>query len=111
MVWPSSGADKDAAYEGQPYLVDEYGGIKWIPPGRRAHAGNSWGYGDAPRTIEEFHTRLEGLTDAILQKEHICGYCYTQLTDVEQEQNGSSNYDRSEEFDMKRIAGIFGKSR
>jgi hypothetical protein len=41
--------------------------------------------------------------------DHICGYCYTQLTDVEQEQNGIYNYDRSEKFDMKRIASIFQK--
>ncbi len=33
--------DKEPPYEGQPYLVDEYGGIKWIPPGRRAYADNS----------------------------------------------------------------------
>ena len=45
----------------------------------------------------------------ILDQAHMSGYCYTQLTDVEQEQNGIYNYDRSEKFDMKRIAGIFGK--
>jgi len=39
----------------------------------------------------------------------MCGYCYTQLTDVEQEQNGIYNYDRSEKFDMNRIANIFPK--
>ena len=29
------------------------------------------------------------------------GFCYTQLTDVEQEQNGCYYYDRSEKFDTK----------
>lgn len=37
----------------------------------------------------------------------ICGFCYTQLTDVEQEQNGVYCYDRSEKFDMARIRAIF----
>jgi beta-galactosidase/beta-glucuronidase len=101
--------DREAAYAGQPYLVDEYGGIKWIPPERQAFADNSWGYGGAPRTLEEFYTRLEGLTAAILAQEHVCGYCYTQLTDVEQEQNGVYNYDRTPKFDMARIARIFGR--
>jgi len=41
---------------------------------------------------------------------HICGFCYTQLTDVEQEQNGIYNFDRSEKFDMKRIHDILTKS-
>ena len=31
------------------------------------------------------------------------GYCYTQLTDVYQEQNGIFTFDRAEKFDMKRI--------
>ena len=37
------------------------------------------------------------------------GYCYTQLTDVEQEQNGIYCYDRSAKFDMDRIKAIFSK--
>jgi hypothetical protein len=31
------------------------------------------------------------------------GYCYTQLTDIYQEQNGIYKYDRSPKFDMQRI--------
>ena len=37
--------EQEAAYSGQPYLVDEFGGIKWIPENQRAFADNSWGYG------------------------------------------------------------------
>jgi len=81
----------EVKYNGQPYLVAEYGGIR-------------------PTTLEEFYARLEKLTDVILSFDHICGYCYTQLTDVEQEQNGIYNYDRTEKFDMKRIHAIFSKT-
>ncbi len=101
--------DREARYAGQPYIVDEYGGIKWIPRADLVYAENSWGYGDAPQTLEEFYTRLEGLTDVLLSYDHIAGFCYTQLTDVEQEQNGIYNYDRSEKFDMARIRRIFQK--
>ena len=38
---------------------------------------------------------------------NLSGWCYTQLTDVEQEQNGIYNYDRTEKFDMDRIRNIF----
>ena len=41
--------------------------------------------------------------------DNVWGYCYTQLTDVEQEQNGIYFYDRSSKFDRKRIKAIFSK--
>jgi hypothetical protein len=97
----------DAPHEGQPYLVDEFGGIKWIPEGRRPHSKTSWGYGQEPKTIEEFYTRLEGMVRGLASLAHVTGWCYTQLTDVEQEQNGIYNYDRTAKFDMVRIAKIF----
>jgi len=102
---------QNSPYRGQPYLIDEYGGIKWIPTPEQKHAEDSWGYGEDPRTLEQFYTRLEALTDVILSLDHICGFCYTQLTDIEQEQNGIYNYDRSEKFDMEKIHQIFSKSK
>ncbi|MCD8312890.1 MAG: beta-glucuronidase [Bacteroidales bacterium] len=99
---------RDVEHEGQPYLVDEYGGIKWIVG--QANSEISWGYGEGPKTLDEFYERLEALTDVILDYgDEVCGYCYTQLTDVEQEQNGIYNYDRSLKFDMSRISAIFSK--
>ena len=109
-VW-RRGAEHSAIYRGQPYLIDEYGGIKWIPSPDKVHAPDSWGYGEDPATLDEFYTRLEALTDVILSMPHISGFCYTQLTDIEQEQNGVYNYDRSAKFDMKRIHSIFTKKR
>jgi beta-galactosidase/beta-glucuronidase len=94
-------------YAGQPYVIDEYGGIKWIPEEDQAWSETSWGYGNAPRTEEEFYQRLEELTNAVLERHHISGYCYTQLTDVEQEQNGIYGYDRSEKLDMERVRRVF----
>lgn len=99
--------DFDAPYEGQPYLVDEFGGIKWIPQDRRPHSQTSWGYGQEPKTIEDFYARLAGMVRGLASLDHVAGWCYTQLTDVEQEQNGIYNYDRTPKFDMARIAKIF----
>ena len=102
-------------YDGKmPYVFDEYGGIKWTNEEDMKRASNdrgvSWGYGNAPKSLKEFYTRLEGLTDALLSlSEYICGYCYTQLTDVEQEQNGLYYYSRGEKFDMEKIHSIFSK--
>jgi beta-galactosidase/beta-glucuronidase len=99
----------EAPYAGQPYFLDEYGGIKWIPGA--AFSDKSWGYGNAPKTLEEYYTRLEALTDIILSYKYIIGYCYTQLTDIEQEQNGIYNYDRTPKFDMGRIHAVFSKTK
>ncbi len=81
---------------GVPFMISEFGGIGWS-----LNAG--WGYGSAPQSIEEFYTRYEGLCKALLDNRDMYGFCYTQLTDVEQEQNGLYYYDRSEKFDMNRI--------
>lgn len=105
--YPQLDPRREVAYGGQPFFIDEYGGIKWIDGAQ--FANNSWGYGEGPKTLEEFYTRLEGLTDVILAVPYMSGYCYTQLTDVEQEQNGIYNYDRSTKFDMDRIKKIFSK--
>lgn len=93
-----------AVYEGQPYMVDEFGGIGWMSPEERK---NSWGYGNLPQTEEEFYARLEGQIKALKESEHVTGFCYTQLTDVEQEKNGIYYYSRAPKLDMKRIKAIF----
>ena len=93
-----------AVYEGQPYMVDEFGGIGWMASEDRK---DSWGYGGLPQTEEEFYARLEGQIKALKDSEHVTGFCYTQLTDVEQEKNGIYYYDRSPKLDMNRIKAIF----
>jgi hypothetical protein len=98
----------EPAWAGQPYIVAEFGGIKWVPRGARAWSASSWGYGEAPRTLKEFHARLAGQVKAVLSLPHVCGYCYTQLTDVEQEQNGIYAYDRGEKFDAALLRAAFG---
>ena len=92
------------SYDGKkPFFVSEYGGIGW------SENKTGWGYGDLPKTEEEFLERLEGLTDVLLNNEYIFGFCYTQLTDVEQEQNGLYTYDRKPKFSPKKIFKIFSK--
>lgn len=99
-------------YQGQPYVVDEYGGTWWDPNAveteQDADRKSSWGYGKRPTDIEEVYHRIEKLTAILLNHPNIAGYCYTQLTDIEQEQNGIYTYDRREKFDAKRLKKYFG---
>jgi beta-galactosidase/beta-glucuronidase len=93
----------DTPYRGQPYFVSEYGGIWWNPGQQNRKA---WGYGDRPRSKEEFLARYRGLTETLLQHPRICSFCYTQLYDIEQEVNGLYTYDRQPKFDPQDIREI-----
>ncbi|MFH1567116.1 MAG: glycoside hydrolase family 2 TIM barrel-domain containing protein, partial [Gemmatimonadota bacterium] len=97
-------------YEGQPYVVDEYGGTWWVEGSAREGTSREagWGYGQRPSSIEEVYERIEKLTAALTAHPHIAGFCYTQLTDVEQEQNGIYTNDRREKFDRQRLRRAFG---
>jgi beta-galactosidase/beta-glucuronidase len=91
-------------YRGQPYFVSEFGGIWWNPAAKPTDF--SWGYGDRPKSIEEFYARFEGLFNVLLDDPDMFGYCYTQLTDVYQEQNGIYTFDRKKKFNMKKIRDV-----
>lgn len=96
-------ANRQLYSKGMSMFVSEYGGIRWTEDS----AG--WGYGDAPTTSEEFLERLKGLTDVLLDNPCMFGFCYTQLTDVEQEQNGLYTYDRKPKFEPEKIHPIFAR--
>lgn len=83
-----------------PFFVSEYGGIGWDT------GAGGWGYGNNSRTLDEFYARYEGLTNTLLDNRFMFGFCYTQLTDVEQERNGIYTYDRKPKFDIDRIRKI-----
>ena len=90
--------DRQVPVPGIPVFISEYGGIKWDVEGCLA---DSWGYGEGPKTEEEYIERYRGLTDALLDNPHMFGFCYTQLYDVEQEVNGLYTYDRKPKMDME----------
>jgi hypothetical protein len=91
-------------YRGQPYFVSEFGGIWWNPDVKPGD--HSWGYGERPKSIEEVYKRFEGLCNVLLDDPMMFGYCYTQLTDVFQEQNGVVRFDRTAKFDMDKLKKI-----
>jgi len=93
--------------KGMPVMVSEYGGIKWDTERiEDAEQKISWGYGDEPESIEEFISRYKGLTECLLFNKNICGFCYTQLYNVEQEKNGLYTYERESKFDISVIRKI-----
>ena len=89
---------------GVPFMVSEFGGAVW------GDTKSGWGYGEGPKSMEEFYRRYGGLVGALLDNPDMFGFCYTQLTDVEQEHNGLYFYDRKPKFDAKRLHNLTARS-
>ncbi len=88
-----------------PVFVSEYGGIAWV----MEEDATAWGYGKSVENEREFFERLKGLTDVLLDNPYVFALCYTQLTDVEQEQNGLLTYGRKFKFAPERYKEIFAR--
>lgn len=85
------------SYCGQPVIFSEFGGTAYVCDERRG-----WGYGDGVGGDEEFLTRFGELVGAI-DKLDFSGFCYTQITDVQQEVNGLLHEDRSPKVPLAEI--------
>jgi len=85
----------------QPLMVTEFGGLSYTPA-----EGERWfGY----RTVadaEALVTAYERLVAALVGSDQVAGYCYTQLTDTEQEVNGLLTEDRVPKVDPELIRRI-----
>ncbi|HEV2067830.1 MAG TPA: glycoside hydrolase family 2 TIM barrel-domain containing protein [Thermomicrobiales bacterium] len=91
----------DSKRNGEPIMLTEFGGISYTP-----RPGTVWfGYGTVT-TSDAFLEKYDELVSAILDSPAIAGYCYTQLTDTEQETNGLLTEDRTPKLDMDAIRAI-----
>lgn len=89
-------------YRGQPILVTEFGGVKYAP---ESDLARSWGYCEE-NDLGAYTKKYAELTRAILDSPLIQGYCYTQLTDVENEENGLLTYHRDVKIPLDTIRKI-----
>jgi hypothetical protein len=51
----------------------------------------------------------QNLMEGIAQLTFVSGFCYTQLTDIEQEINGLLTYDRRPKVDPEQLAAIHAR--
>lgn len=87
------------AYEGQPVVITEFGGIAF-------EGKEGWGYNGAVKDEESFLERFDSITSAIRNTPYIQGFCYTQLTDVMQEVNGMMTADRKMKVNIEAVREI-----
>lgn len=80
---------KGYRYQGQPVIISEFGGIAFD------NEDSGWGYGKKVGSKEEFVERFDSITTAVKKLPYVCGYCYTQVSDVQQEINGLMDAERN----------------
>jgi beta-galactosidase/beta-glucuronidase len=87
--------DAGFGYRGEPMLLTEFGGLRVAGPG-------GWGWLEVADG-DQFVRSYQALIDALMEAGPLQGFCYTQLTDVEQEQNGLLTADRKPKVDPDLI--------
>jgi len=97
-------------YRGQPIMLTEVGGFLVIPQNipqeKRDMLYNFYG---SFRTNDELLAKYRDLMEGIASLRFVAGFCYTQLTDIEQEVNGLLTYDRQPKIPPELLAEIHRK--
>ena len=89
------------AYSGEPVIISEYGGIAFAGGGE-----GDWGYGNTVKDEEEFLERFDAIKTAIKNLPYCSGFCYTQVSDVQQEINGLLDADHNYKIAPEKIKEI-----
>jgi beta-galactosidase/beta-glucuronidase len=85
----------------QPVMLTEFGGLSIHPK-----TGKAWfGYATA-QNDDEYLAMMKSLFDAIYASTDIAGFCYTQLTDTQQETNGLYDENRKLKLDGNKLRDI-----
>jgi len=87
-------------YKGQPVMISEFGGIAFDD------GQEGWGYNGKVTDKEAFIKRFDKITTAVKNLPYVCGYCYTQVTDVQQEINGLMDAHRNFKIEPEIIREI-----
>ncbi|WP_304056034.1 glycoside hydrolase family 2 protein [Levilactobacillus namurensis] len=85
-----------------PFILSEFGGVAYE---EKPHQ-NSWGYGQRITSKDAVLDQIKQLTAAVTGIRFSCGFCYTQLTDVEQEVNGLLTAQHTYKFDPAAVRQI-----
>jgi hypothetical protein len=84
----------------EPLMVTEFGGLTL-----QSDAG-SWNAYGTVASAEEFLAKYTELVDILLDSPVVAGFCYTQLTDTVQEQNGLLGADRQPKLDPAAVRRV-----
>jgi hypothetical protein len=100
------GGDTGSSHErNAPVICTEFGGINIARSTTDTNGSRDWGYTTATDS-KDLLKRIEKMMMGIVDGGHVCGFVYTQLTDIEQEVNGLYSPDRKEKLDADEVRKI-----
>ena len=98
---------RGSKFRGQPIVLSEVGGFLMkppdVPPEDRDVLYQFYGSVD---DNNELLAKYRDLMGGIASLDFLAGFCYTQLTDIEQESNGLLTYDRRPKLTPEALADI-----
>lgn len=98
---------RGSKYRGQPIVLSEVGGFLAIPPEVPTEKRDMlYQFYDSFQTSAELLEKYRDLLQGIASLKFLAGFCYTQLTDIEQEINGLLTYSRQPKLPAEQIAAI-----
>jgi beta-galactosidase/beta-glucuronidase len=86
------------SYRGEPVIVSEFGGVALAGAG-----GTSYAEAEGPAGLLQTYREM---VEAFMAPGPVQGFCYTQLTDIEQERNGLLTFERQPKVDPALIRPI-----
>ena len=95
-----------ASYHGQPVMLTEVGGFLALPDLPADQLDRMYAIYAAVRDNAELLAKYAELMEGIAQLPFVSGFCYTQLTDIEQEINGLLTYDRKPKVEPEQVAAV-----
>lgn len=97
---------REAPYYGQPIMLTEVGGFLQHPDIPKDQWDVLYSHYGTFATPDQLGQLYRGLMQALAEMPFLAGFCYTQLTDIEQERNGLLTYDRRPKVDPEQLAEI-----
>ena len=88
----------NSEYQDQPIMLTEFGGVSYVD----SHVDGAWGYSSA-QDPTQFETQVASIFRAVYSSPVLSGFCYTQLTDTEQETNGLLRADRTPKIPIENL--------
>ncbi|AFZ68842.1 glycoside hydrolase family 2 protein [Deinococcus peraridilitoris] len=91
----------DQARSQEAVVLSEFGGLSFAPG-----EGERWFGYSTVQSNKELLDRYQELVEAVLHSDVLAGFCYTQLTDTEQETNGLLSAEREPKLPLASLRAI-----